>query len=581
MYTSAHAIYKSLIYNDVRAVFMYSGGAIMPLVNLFKQDNRYNKIKKYINNHEQNCGHAATGYAKSTGRTGTVIVTSGPGLTNMITPILDANNDSTPMVVFSGQVSKSMMGTSAFQECPATDITKSCTKWSYCANTGDDLFDLTNEAFKIANYGKKGVVHIDLPKCILTAKNGNSKKYKKDITYDNDNYNDNINYAILHNIICFSKKPVIYIGKGCNNYSNELKIFAEKYNIPVTSTIHSMGTFNENHKLSLGFLGMHGFPCANYAIQNSDLIIALGSRFDDRTTGNVDKYAPLCNNIIHVNISNEDIGKVIKSNNKRKVYNINIDCGKFLSKINSFKIYKNKNININRFNWFNQIKLWKKNFPITYNIPSGNKLNTQMFIECLNKHIDHENTIITSGVGNHQMMASQFINWTNPNQFITSGSLGVMGTGLPYAIGVKIGNRNKIVINIDGDGSFNHTLGDLQSLTRYNLPIKIFIMNDGHMSMVRAWEKLFFKENYVATECSYNPDYCLLAKSYGIKSVKINDINDINEKIKYVLNYEKPILCNVIVNSDLCLPLVAPGKALDEILFLNNNVNKLEGVAPS
>lgn len=567
----AKGIYKSLLHNNVKNVFMYSGGAIMSLIDLFKD----NKIKKFINNHEQNCGHSATGYAKSSGRTGVCIVTSGPGLTNMVTPILDANNDSTPLIVFSGQVSREAMGTLAFQECPAVDITKSCTKWSYCANKGDDLYELANEAFIVSNTGKKGAVHIDLPKCILTGENGYNNNFNNNIK-KRINFKS-INYKKLHKIICKSTNPVVYIGKGINNYSKELKEFVEKYNLPITSTIHSMGTFDENHKLSLGFLGMHGFPCANYAIQKSDLIIALGSRFDDRTTGNIQKYAPLCKNIIYVNICKNEFGKVIKSTKERKIYEIYNDCGDFLSNINKIKI----NDKINRQEWIDQINKWKKDYPIIYNTPRDNKLNTQMFIKILNKLIDHKNTIITSGVGNHQMMAAQFITWTNPNQFITSGSLGVMGTGLPYAIGAKIANKDKIVIDIDGDGSFNHTLGDLQTITRYNIPIKIFIMNDGHMSMVRAWEELFFNKNYIATSCAYNPDYCKLASSYGIESIKIDNILHIEEKINYVLQYEGPILCNVIVQPDLCLPLVAPGKALDDLILLNNNINKLEGEAPS
>ena len=568
--TGAKAIYNSLIHNNVQNVFMYSGGAIMSLIDLFKD----NKIKKFINNHEQNCGHAATGYAKSSNKTGVCIVTSGPGLTNMVTPILDANNDSTPLVVFSGQVSRNAMGTLAFQECPAVDITKSCTKWSYCANEGDDLYELTNEAFNVANSGKKGSVHIDLPKCILTGKNGINTNF---INIQKEKKSKSIKYDKLYRLICNSSNPVVYIGKGVNNYSKELKEFIEKYNLPITSTIHSMGTFNENHELSLGFLGMHGFPCANYAIQNSDLIIALGSRFDDRTTGNIKSYAPLCKNIIYINICEDEFGKVIKSTDERKIYEIHEDCGRFLSKMNEFKL----NYIINRKEWIDKINKWKNDYPIIYNKPKNNKLNTQMFIDTLNKLIDHKNTIITSGVGNHQMMAAQFITWTNPNQFITSGSLGVMGTGLPYAIGAKIANKDKVVIDIDGDGSFNHTLGDLQTISRYNIPVKIFIMNDKHMSMVRAWEHLFFNKNYIATSCEYNPDYCKLASSYGIENIKINNIYYIEEKIKYVLEYKGPILCDVNVESDLCLPLVAPGKALDDLIMLNTNIKKLDGEAPS
>ena len=567
------AIYNSLLKNKVKDVFLYSGGAIMSLVDLFKTKDKP-KINYYINNHEQNCGHAATGYAKSSGKPGVVIVTSGPGLTNMVTPILDATNDSTPLVVFSGQVPLAAMGKLAFQECNATEITKPCTKWSYCAQKGDDLFELTNEAFRVATTGKNGAVHIDLPKCILNQENG--KNIVKNNLFQTELINSNIDYNKLSKLINESSNPIVCVGKGCNSYPKELLQFVQKYNLPVTSTIHAMGTFDEDNILSLGFLGMHGFPVANHAMQNADLIIALGSRFDDRITGNLSLYAPKCKNIIHVNIEKSELGKIIDTTDKRTVYKINMDCGLFLRNINKInnKFYR-------RPDWINKINDWSNKYPITYNIPTNNKLNTQMVIEQIGKLMDQNNTIITTGVGNHQMMAAQFIRWRIPNQFITSGSLGVMGVGLPYAIGVQIANPTKTVIDIDGDGSFNHTLADLQTVSKHKLPIKIFIMNDGQMSMVRAWENLFYNENYVATDCSSNPNYCTLANSYGIHSIIISNQSELKEKIKYVLNYKGPILCNVIVNSELCLPLVAPGKALNDMILLNSDDIKLTGESPN
>jgi acetolactate synthase-1/2/3 large subunit len=610
--SGAKAVFNGLLKNNVTDVFMYSGGAIMPLIDLFldkitgKQIIRY-----YINNHEQNCGHAATAYGKSSGRTGVAIVTSGPGLTNMVTPILDATNDSTPLVVISGQVPLSAMGTNAFQECPATDITRPCTKWSYCAKEGDDLEYLVNEAFRVANFGKKGAVHIDLPKCRLAGNNGNNKVVFDGFNFINDNDYD---YIELGNIIYNSEKPIVIVGKGCNEYPEELKKFIEKYDIFCTSTLHAVGTLNENHEKSLGFLGMHGFPAANHAVQNADLIIAIGSRFDDRTTGTLSKYAPKCKNIIHVNIEPSEIGKVIKDTPERKVYKVIQDCGDFLRKMNDILFrkysigdvnyylkfkkdnkefntiiqYNNEFIQFSRSLWKKMIEEWKKQYPITYNrcrnsngVIDDNLLNTQMVIEDINKKVDHDNTIVTTGVGNHQMMAAQFYRWTKPNSFITSGSLGVMGVGLPYAIGCQIANPKKKVIIIDGDGSFNHTSGDLMTVRKHNLPIKIFIMNDGKMSMVKAWETLFFNENYVATDCSFNPDYCKLAESFGIESIKIENVDDLC-MIEDVLNYPGPILCDIKVQSDLCLPLVAPGKALDDIITLQNyKPMHLTGQAPS
>ena len=591
--TGAESIYKSLLYNNVKNLFMYPGGAIMPFTKLLNS----NQINYFVNNHEQNCGHSATGYAKSSDQTGVVVVTSGPGLTNMITPILDATNDSTPLVVLSGQVPIANMNTLAFQECPAVEITKPCTKWSYCAQKNDNIYELINTAFKIANSGKKGSVHIDLPKCILNSENGvntnfglyqDTHNYTKDITnyYDTD-------YEFLHELIVQSKRPILYVGKGCNENSKELYTFATKYNIYVTTTIHAMGTFNEKHHLSLGFLGMHGFPVANYGIQNADLIIALGSRFDDRTTGNISKYAPLCKNIIHVNIEESELGKVIDTCKNKKVYKLHMDCSTFLLNMNNVYIehinIKRKTLcskqvsypKIDRVEWSKQINEWK-NIKIEYNTPDNDKLNTQMVIEQINKSMNHSNTIITSGVGNHQMMCSQFIRWTQPKQFITSGSLGVMGVGLPYAIGAQIANPDKTVIDIDGDASFNHTLGDLQTIARHKLPIKIFIMNDGEMSMVKAWENIFYDKIYVGTECSYNPNYNMLALTYGIHTVTIENKTELQRLVEYAINYEGPIICNVKVESDLCLPLVAPGKALDDMILLNikNNI-KLTGESPS
>jgi acetolactate synthase-1/2/3 large subunit len=254
-----------------------------------------------------------------------------------------------------------------------------------------------------------------------------------------------------------------------------------------------------------------------------------------------------------------------------------MDCGTFFKNMNTVKKTKIKKRN----DWLSMINNWSEKFPITFNTPNNNKLNTQMVIEQIGKLMNQKNTIVTTGVGNHQMMAAQFIRWIIPNQFITSGSLGVMGVGLPYAIGVQIANPTKCVIDIDGDGSFNHTLADLQTVSKYKLPIKIFVMNDGQMSMVRAWEKLFYNENYVATDCSSNPNYCTLANSYGIHSIMISKQTELKNKIEYALNYNGPILCNVIVESDLCLPLVAPGKALDDMILLNTRQIKLDGLSPN
>ena len=561
--TGGQVIYKKLIEHNVKDVFLYTGGAIMPLIDAFYKG----KINYYINTHEQSGGHAATGYAKSTGKPGMSIVTSGPGLTNSVTALTDATNDSTPFILFSGNVPLNAVWTNAFQECPSTEITKSITKWSYCVQNIQELPDVVDEAFRVSLDGKPGSVHIDLPKCITGGYYNNNDRTK--FTFNNKitqkkkmTTTEMNNMAELINI---SKKPILLVGQGCNDYSEELRKFALSNNIPVTTTIHAMGIFDETHNLSLQFLGMHGNVAANYAIQNADLIIALGTRFDDRITGAIEKYAPKAfeaykngkGGIIHVNKNKDEINKVINSH-----YNFHNDCGHFLRSV--------KPRFVHRIDWFHQINKWKKDNPFKFNIDKDNMSTQEVINEINNYLLEKDNYIITTGVGNHQMMASQFINWKFPKTFISSGSLGVMGVGLPYAIGCQIANPNKLIIDIDGDGSFNHTLSELKTVQNYNLPIKIAIMNDTSFSMVKAWEEIFFNEQYTATALVKNPDYAKLAESFGIKGITCHKREDLKDTINEFLSYDKSIVCDFRVIPNLCLPLISPGEALDNMILFDD-----------
>ena len=554
-------VFNKLIEHNVKDVFLYSGGAIMSLIDkLYNQ----NKIKYYVNAHEQNCGHAATGYARSTNKTGIVISTSGPGLTNLITPMLDAQNDSTPLIVLSGQVPISVMGTTAFQECPATEITSVFTKWSYCVKDIEELPDIMNKAFEIANEGKKGVVHIDLPKCILNSEKLNYKNVPSIHFSTSKNYLKNRKKCInVTKIINNSKKPVIIAGQGCNNYPDELRELVINGNIPITTTIHAMGVFPESHNLSLKFLGMHGNPAANYAVQNADLIINLGGRFCDRTTGNVEKHAPNAKNIIHVNIEKREFNKTVKSD-----YNFNMDCGKFINYIKNDVNFKHRDI------WNNQIKNWKNEMPIEFK--KDGLLKVEEIISELNLQIDKDNTIITTGVGNHQMQTCQYIDWTTPKSFISSGSLGVMGFGLPAAIGVQIANPTKTVIDIDGDSSFMMTQSDLKTIKEYNLPVKMMIINNKTQAMVHTWEKLFFDERHVATLNKCNPSFVKLAESYDIDTLYCDSLEELPVIIELMLEHKNPILVEFRVKHSECLPLMAPGKALDDLILYRNYKGKLE-----
>jgi acetolactate synthase I/II/III large subunit len=563
--TGGQIVYKKLQEHNVNNVWISTGGAVMPLVDAFYKGN----INYYLPSHEQSGGHCASGYAKVTGKPGISIVTSGPGFTNSLTALTDAMNDSVPFILFSGQVPLSSIGSQAFQECPSIEMSKPVTKWSTRVDDINKLPSIIDNAFKIALSGKPGAVHIDLPKCIisdkLTNKNYIKSNDKTDIKMDI------IDFKTLKPIIELinkANKPVIIAGQGCNSSWNLLRQFSEIANIPATTTIHAMGCVDETSELSLEFLGMHGNAAANYSVQESDLIIAIGTRFDDRITGNVSKFAPEAfkaykekrGGIIHVNINNSEINYVLNSH-----YNFNTDAHIFLEKIIPYLDKKNNS------EWINKINKWKRKYPFTYK--KSNNMKTQQVIESINNYLLQKKIndyYISTGVGNHQMMASQFIKWKYPKSFLTSGSLGTMGVGLPYAIGAQIASPNSLVIDIDGDGSFNHSLHELKSIVDYNLPVKICIMNDNTLSMVKAWEQLFYDKRYTATDLKINPNYSQLAESFGIKGIKCTNANKLDKTIDYMMNYNGPILCDFKVEGDLCLPLVCPGKAIDDMILPDN-----------
>ena len=570
--TGADKIFYELFNQNVEYVFMVSGGAIMPLVDKFYNNNM---IKYIVNAHEQNSVHAATGYARSSNKTGVVITTSGPGLTNAITGMLDATNDSTPLVVLSGQVSLDSVGKQSFQECDAVNLSKSATKWSYQVKPEDDIEKIINKAFFIANDKKKGAVHIDLPKCILSKNNNELNNNNSNVEIknkQNDNNLNNLSFNDLGNLINKSESPILYIGQGCSSAYLELRKLAEKGNIFVTNTIHANGIMDTTHDLSLKFLGMHGYPVANHAIQNSDCIIAIGSRFDDRTIGNASKYAPKAyeafNNkkggIISCNLEKSEFNKSIKPH-----YTYNLSSYEFITKLLPHIKYKKRD------NWKKKIHDWKVNYPITFK-NDDNILRSEYLITEINNYLKNKyitNFKITTGVGNHQMQTSQFIDFREPNQMISSGSLGVMGFGLPAAIGVKLGNPEKLVIDIDGDSSFLMTLSDLKTIVENNIDIKIFIINNKSQAMVTAWEKLFYDGRVTATINKRNPEFYNLAQSFGINSLKCDKKEDVIDFVNNVLNSKGPFLGEYICDPDYCFPLIPPGNALDDMIFSEKKID--------
>lgn len=595
--TGGEVIFHMLEELGVDTVFGYSGGAVLPLIDAFHGK----KVRWITSSHEQCSGHSAAAYAKSTGKFGVAIVTSGPGLTNLVTPLQDALTDGVPLVVFSGQVATAAMGTDAFQECPATEVTRPCTKWNYVCLDFNTLPWAVNEAFRIAASGRPGPVHIDLPKDILSmSAQVPDAVFRRSALTGNDAppMMDMAQIQKAADLINRAKRPIFYVGQGASHCPDVLRKVAKKANVPVTTTVHGMGIFDERDPLSLHMLGMHGSAYANFAIQNADCIVAIGSRFDDRTTGIVNKYAPKARaaeaegtgGIVHINIDRTTFGKVVVP-----TVAIWADSAHALTALDSLICTQDE---LSRAAWVTQCQDWKRKHAFTYVKAPGGRIKTQQVIEATNTYLqssgwmDSKEVFICTGVGNHQMMSAQFLRWTRPRSMITSGSLGVMGAGLPFAVGAQVANPGALTILIDGDGSFGMTNMDLQTVVRYNLPIKIAIMNDARQQMVWIWQRLFYDGRYISVD-NVNPDYVKLAEAWGMEAGMCDNEADLPKAIEKWLNHDGPMLMDFRVVPDICLPMVAPGKALDEMILPEDREAifgtseeelgnmKFEGLAPS
>ena len=568
------AIIRSLKRNHVDTIFGYSGGAILPVFDSLSNSG----IKYFMNRHEQSSGHCAEGYAKVSGKPGIVTTTSGPGVTNLITPLQDSYSDGVPIIVFTGQVPTHAIGTDAFQECPATELTRPCTKWSYQLKDANEIEYVVDKAFHIATTGRPGPVHIDLPKDIMSnIVNEDPVEFEPYSSKKEIDYHNLIKMDMLCNLIEKSERPLIIAGHGSVNYDRQVTFMAHKCNIPVTTTLHGLGIFDEYSSKSLHMLGMHGSAYANYAVQEADLILSLGARFDDRIIGTKDGFAPEARKaeiegrggIFQVEIEPCQLGKSIVPTGT-----FIGDCGEFLNYVVNNTGYRS------RKKWFDRIGKLKEMYPFNYE-KSNHHIKTQQVIEKISEKTSmRQNTLISTGVGNHQMMTAQFYRWTSPKQMVSSGSLGTMGVGVPFAIGAKLACPEKMVICIDGDGSFNMTMNELATIAEYNIPVKIAIMNDSRQQMVYVWQELFFNSNFISTT-NHNPDYNMLAESFGIKSIRCDNPQDLDKAVTEFIKYDGPILGNFIVEPDKCLPLVAPGKNLDEMILTDNEDILLTGEAPN
>jgi acetolactate synthase-1/2/3 large subunit len=579
--TGGEIFHEMMERHNVDTVFGYPGGAILPVYDaIYNSD----KFKFVLPRHEQGAGHMAEGYARASGKPGVVLVTSGPGATNVITPMADALADGIPLVVFTGQVPTSAIGTDSFQEADVVGISRSCTKWNVMVKNVAELPRRINEAFQIATSGRPGPVLVDLPKDVTAAvlkhaipissaipKNAISKMSAKEVTQ----------YTVecierSARLLKKAKRPVIYAGAGLLNSEDgprRLKELADKASIPVTTTLQGLGVFDQNDEKSLDMLGMHGSGVANLAIQNADLIIALGARFDDRVTGNISKFAPQAKlaaqenrgGIIHFEISAKNINKVVEATEA-----VEGDVTENLELFNQIITQVDS-----RPEWFKLINEWKAKYPYAYRKETaGSKIKPQTLMQEISKqaHATGKPVIVTTGVGQHQMWAAQHFTWTKPRTFITSGGLGTMGFGLPAAIGAQVAVPEALVIDIDGDASFNMTLMELSSAVQANAPVKICILNNEEQGMVTQWQSLFYEHRYSHTHQS-NPDFMKLAEAMHMKGVRISKQEDMVNGIQEWINTEGPVLLEVMVEKKVpVLPMVAGGKGLDEFIYYDEKV---------
>jgi acetolactate synthase-1/2/3 large subunit len=579
--TGGQIFHEMMLRHNVDTIFGYSGGAILPVF-----DGIYNSphFRFIMPRHEQGAGHMAEGYARATGKAGVVVVTSGPGATNVVTPMQDALSDGVPMVVFTGQVATAAIGTDAFQEADVIGITRSCTKWNVMVKDITELPRRINEAFEIATSGRPGPVLVDLPKDITggilqepipTESTIPSRSLINLAAVTVSGFKD---AAIQRaaDLLNNAKRPILYVGNGVLNSEEGpelMRKLADKAHIPVTTTLQGLGAFDETDSKSLGMLGMHGSAYANKAIQAADVIVALGARFDERVTGTVTKFAPAARlaalekrgGIIHFEILPKNINKVVEATEA-----IEGDVAQSLSKF----VPLIKPVS-ERKEWFAQIQDWKDNFPLAYQKDDPNDLiRPQTVITTLSKLLEDkkEQTIITTGVGQHQMWAAQFFKFRFPRSLITSGGLGTMGFGLPAAIGAKVGKPDAIVIDIDGDASFNMTLAELSTAFQFNVGVKIIVFNNGEQGMVTQWQSLFYQDRFSHTH-QLNPNFMKLAESMGIAGVRIEKLADLESGLQQMLDIEGPVLCEVIVDEKVpVLPMVPAGKGLDECIVYDAEV---------
>jgi len=545
-------ICESLVSEGVEVIFGILGGAVLPLYDVLPQ---YPQLRHILVRHEQGAAHAADGYARATGKVGVCFATSGPGATNLVTGIANAHLDSVPMVAITGQVAKPFIGKDAFQEIDITGITLPITKHNYLATDTGSLARIVKEAFYLARTGRPGPVLIDVPKDVFIEQAEFHPQTKLDLPgYKPTLRGHPAQIKKALGLINEARRPVIIAGRGIiiSGAYAELKHLAETVQIPVITTLLGIGCFPEAHVLSYGMLGMHGMAYANMAVDGADLIIAIGMRFDDRATADVSGFAPHAR-IIHIDIDPAEIGK-----------NVRVDVP-IVGDVKAVLKELNKQITATgHIDWIGQLDDWRKEHPSTA-IRVSDGLLPQYVVQQISEATKGE-AIIVTGVGQNQMWAAQHYCYSRPNSLISSGGLGTMGFGLPASIGAKIGCPDTTVWCIDGDGGFQMTIQELATIAQEKAAVKIAIINNGYLGMVRQWQELFYEKRYVATPLS-GPDYVKIAEAYGISALRVKSREEVVPAIKQAMEHQGPFLIDFVVEpEENVYPMVAPGTALAEVV---------------
>ncbi|MGU3545609.1 acetolactate synthase 3 large subunit [Methylobacterium sp. A52T] len=562
--TGAEMVIRAFQDQGVDTLFGYPGGAVLPIYDaLFHQ----NAVKHILVRHEQGAVHAAEGYARSSGKVGCVLVTSGPGATNIVTGLTDAMLDSIPLVCITGQVPTHLIGTDAFQECDTVGITRHCTKHNYLVKSIDDLPRILHEAFYVAANGRPGPVVVDLPKDIQFASGlyerpeiASHKTYRPAVKGDSDR----IRAAV--ELMATARRPVFYTGGGVINSGPEasrlLRELVRETGFPITSTLMGLGAYPGTDEKFLGMLGMHGTYEANLAMHECDVMICVGARFDDRITGRLDAFSPFSKKI-HIDVDASSINKVVKVD-----VGIVGDCASVLADmLEAWRALPSRPEKSNLDPWFQKISAWKARDCLAY-WPSGTIIKPQYAVQRLYEACKDRETYITTEVGQHQMWAAQYFKYDEPNRWMTSGGLGTMGYGLPAAIGTQLAHPNGLVIDIAGEASILMNMQEMSTAVQYRLPIKVFILNNEYMGMVRQWQELLHGSRYSQSYSESLPDFVKLAEAYGAKGMRCEKPGDLDGAIAEMLAHDGPVIFDCIVDkTENCFPMIPSGKAHNEMLL--------------